>query len=194
MGEAVTRFSCLLASLSILLPACAPVDSRVAPAPIGYTATEAPAVPTKVAPRPTVAPITPTFGPTQPHEPTITPVPADPAVLANPDVVQLLDSLRARGISVGGPQESRAAFLYPVQGVAYAFTRGWLHIHPFPNAQAAQARAKQIPAEMTPSIVDWVAPPHFYLCKSAIALYLGTDAQVMRALSDFCGAEFAGPQ
>jgi hypothetical protein len=37
-----------------------------------------------------------------------------------------------------------------------------------------------------------VDKPHFYRCKSTIVLYLGTNAQVTQALTEFCGAEFAG--
>ncbi len=118
--------------------------------------------------------------------------PADPTITANADVVQLLDHLKQRGISVGDPQASRAAFLYPIPGVAYEFDGGRLYVHLFPNAQAAQQRANQIPPEMTPSVIDWVDKPHFYRCKSTIVLYLGTNARVMQALTEFCGAEFAG--
>lgn len=113
-------------------------------------------------------------------------------ITANADIVQLLDYLRQRGVTLQNPEESRAAFLYPVPGVAYRLDSGWLHIHLFPNAQATEQRVNRIPREMTPSVIDWVDKPHFYRCKSTIVLYLGTNVQIMQALTEFCGIEFAG--
>ncbi len=140
---------------------------------------------------PTEAPIveTGTLGP----EPALpSPAPADPSVTQNADVIRLLDGLRQRGLTLGNPEESRAAFIYPVPGVAYRLSGGWLHIHPFPNVAAAIQHVRQLPAQLTPTLAEWVAPPHFYRCESAIVLYLGNNAAVMQALGELCGAEFAG--
>jgi hypothetical protein len=127
-----------------------------------------------------------------PHPTVQSPLQVDTSITTNSDVAQLLNHLRQRGIPLQNPEGSRAAFLYPVPGIAYHFESGWLHIHPFPSAQAAEQRANQMLPEMTPSVIDWVDKPHFYHCKSTIVLYLGTNAQVTQALTEFCGAEFAG--
>ncbi len=177
--------------LSLALAGCtAPSTPFVAVSSANVSApTQAPSAAPTVA-RPTVAPVTPPSHTAMP-QPTVASAPAGPAVLANPDVIRVLDDLKQRGISVGEPHESRAAFLYPVEGAAYTFAQGWLHIHPHANAQAAEERASQIPSELARSIADWIAPLHYFRCQSVIALYLGSDIQVMQALTDLCGPEFA---
>lgn len=119
--------------------------------------------------------------------------PVDAAILENADVVQLLEYLRKRGLTLQNPEASRAAFLYPVPGIVYRLERGWLHIHLFSSVLAAEQRASQMLPEMTPSVIDWVDKPHFYRCKSIIVLYLGTNVEIRQALNEFCGVEFAGP-
>lgn len=136
-----------------------------------------------------------TIQPTSDPHPTIeSSSPVDSTVIANGDVVQLLDLLRQRGITLENPDDSRAAFLYPVRGVFYRVDSGWLALHPFPSPQAAERRARAIPREQSRSIIDWVDQPHFYRCKSTLVLYLGRDARIMQALTGFCGPEFAGSQ
>ncbi len=127
-------------------------------------------------------------------EPTVAaPAPANATVTANADVVSLVNFMKQRGIALDNPHESRAAFLYPVPGVVYEMGREGLYIHLFPSAQDADRRARQMPTEMTPSVIDWINKPHFYRCQSMIVLYLGTNAQITQALAEYCGTEFAGP-
>ncbi len=133
----------------------------------------------------------PSTAPTPPEPLIGTPALVNQTVAANADVVALVDYLKQRGITARDPEESRAAYLYPVPGVAYKLDGGWLFIHPFPSPQAAETRARQLPPELTPSVVDWVDKPHFYRCKSTLVLYLGTDAKTLQALAEFCGAQFA---
>ncbi len=144
---------------------------------------------------PTVAPVSPSAvdSATAMAEPAVaSPAPANATVTANADLVSLLDYMKQRGIVPKNPHESRAALLYPVPGVAYEIDGEWLYVHPFPSVQAAEQRAKQMPPEMTPSVMDWVNKPHFYRCKSVIVLYLGVKTQITQALTEFCGGEFAG--
>ncbi len=132
--------------------------------------------------------------PTALPKPTLaSPSPADASVLANPEVIGLLDVLRRHGIALENPSESRVAFLYPVPGAAYRVGRGGLAFHPFPNREAAEKRANEILNELTrPSLGEWVDQPHFYRCQSTLVLYLGKDARVMQALEESCGPPFAG--
>jgi hypothetical protein len=105
----------------------------------------------------------------------------------------LIDDLRQHGIALENPEASQISFLYPVPGVAYRIDRGGLAIHPFPNREAAEKRANEIPSELTrPSTGNWVDQPHFYRCKSILVLYLGRDAHVLHALNESCGPPFAG--
>ncbi len=136
----------------------------------------------------------PAGAPTVIPKPTLaSPSQADASVLANPEVIGLLDVLRRHGIALENPSESRVAFLYPVPGAAYRVGRGGLAFHPFPNREAAEKRANEILNELTrPSLGEWVDQPHFYRCQSTLVLYLGKDARVMQALEESCGPPFAG--
>ncbi|MEA3377059.1 MAG: hypothetical protein U9R72_12775 [Chloroflexota bacterium] len=105
------------------------------------------------------------------------------------DIAPLLAALRRCGQTLEGPEGSQAALLAPEPGIAYRLgERSWLHFHVFPDEQLAQVRADRIPHEMSNTIVDWVAPPHFYRCGRVIALYLGTDGDVEAVLNQGCVA------
>jgi hypothetical protein len=41
-------------------------------------------------------------------------------------------------------------------------------------------------------IVDWVAPPHFFLKGRVLVLYVGSDPAVLAALRAVLGAQVAG--
>ncbi len=110
----------------------------------------------------------------------------------NPDASRLVESLVLQGfdlqlIDINPP----TAMLAPAPGVAYRLGEGWLHIHWYPDEQAARQKAEEIIAEPSWAIIDWVAKPHFFRCGSAIALYLGSDEAVLMALQGQCGAAFA---
>jgi hypothetical protein len=134
------------------------------------------------------------LGPTAVPRPTLaSPPQVDASVLANPEVMALIDDLRQHGIALENPEASQISFLYPVPGVAYRMGRGGLAIHPFPNREAARKRANEIPSELArPSTGNWVDQPHFYRCQSTLVLYMGRDAKVMEALEEQCGPPFAG--
>ena len=40
--------------------------------------------------------------------------------------------------------------------------------------------------------IDWVSVPHYYLYRSLIVEYVGTDERILSALEGLCGACFAG--
>lgn len=41
-------------------------------------------------------------------------------------------------------------------------------------------------------LVEWVAPPRFYLCDNMIAIYVGEDETILSILEEMCGEPFAG--
>jgi hypothetical protein len=41
------------------------------------------------------------------------------------------------------------------------------------------------------TIVDWVAPPHFFLKGRVLVLYVDNDAAVLRLLQSLLGPQFA---
>lgn len=109
-----------------------------------------------------------------------------------PEVARLLAALRKRGIEPQLADVSRVGVLGAAPGQAYKLGAGWLHLHLYPDAGAANADACQIPRRLDNSIMDWVAPPHFFRCDNVIALYLGGDEWVIQALTELCGRQFAG--
>lgn len=66
----------------------------------------------------------------------------------------------------------------------------------FEYASAAEAQADA--ANITPegntktTMIEWVAPPHFFRKDRVIALYVGSDPAVLQALTDVMGPQFAG--
>jgi hypothetical protein len=42
------------------------------------------------------------------------------------------------------------------------------------------------------TIVDWVAPPHFFLKGRVLVLYVGSDPAVQKLLAGVLGPQFAG--
>ncbi len=116
---------------------------------------------------------------------------------AHPVIAPLLGALRQRGVTLGAPEQSRAAYLYPEPGIVYAIGDGWLHLHLFPDAAITQVRADYIVHDLPNYPPNWVTPPHFYRCGVMMALYLGDDAAVMDTLATACGvpvAEIRPPQ
>lgn len=110
----------------------------------------------------------------------------------NPDASRLVESLTRQGFDLQLVDTNPlTAMLAPASGVAYQLGEGWLHIHWYPDEQAARQKVEEIIAEPSWAIIDWVAKPHFFRCESAIALYLGSDEVVLTALQDQCGAPFA---
>jgi hypothetical protein len=102
-------------------------------------------------------------------------------------IAPLLRGLEAQGLTLEGPEESKATFLTTEPGIAYRLgDRSWLHLHLFPSEQAAQVRADTIYHELPDVIAEWVAPPHFYRCGRVIALYLGSDGGVRQVLEHQC--------
>jgi hypothetical protein len=112
-------------------------------------------------------------------------------VIADPLVVIMLANLQQRGFVTEIQDASRVELLHDAPGQAYRLGDGWLHVHRYADAPAAQAAARRILADRSSvSSMDWVAPPHFFLCDRLIALYLGRDEQVVGALGELCAPPF----
>ncbi len=149
--------------------------------------------------RPTIAPVLESAVPPVPSRDgdSIGELPAA-AIVAGvadaPPVVKLIEDLRHRGIEPTPSGESRADFLADAPGQAYRIGAGWLYLHPLPSAEIANAKRTDVQRVLDHPMGDWVAPPHAYQCSQTIVLYLGTDEQVIKALTELCGAQFAGRQ
>lgn len=117
---------------------------------------------------------------------------APESVAAHPAVVKLLSDLQSRGIEPEQTGASQIQWLRAVPGHAYRLGEERLYLHPYPSVEAAQATAAQIPPTADTGLTDWVDTPHFFLCNTVIALYLGKDSDVLNGLTEVCGPQFAG--
>jgi hypothetical protein len=114
-------------------------------------------------------------------------------VVTDPLVIALLANLEQRGFVPERQDASRVELLRDAPGQAYRLGDGWLHLHVYVDAQAAQTAAVSIPNAAALNI-DWVAPPHFFQCDRLIVLYLGVDERVIGALSELCAPPFYSPE
>lgn len=71
----------------------------------------------------------------------------------------------------------------------------WLNLRGHSSADAANAEAARISPDggtIGNTIVDWVAPPHFYKAGKIIVLYVGSADMVIQPLIAVLGSQFAG--
>jgi hypothetical protein len=70
-----------------------------------------------------------------------------------------------------------------------------LQLFEYSSPSAASADAKQIRPDGSgnaTTIVDWVAPPHFFLKERVLVIYVGSDTAIVSLLSSVLGSQFAG--
>lgn len=141
------------------------------------------------------APDTATNQTPRPPTPTIAPATAE-SIAANPAVVQILQALVSQGIQPQLVGASSIEWLLPEPGIGYRLTENptqeRLYVHVYADAAAAAAKAASIPKRADTGATDWIDVPHFFQCDAVIALYLGTNDQVLSALTKTCGPQFAG--
>lgn len=201
--HAVTALRVLLPPICLLLAlgACGRQERGGA----GYeVATTVPPSATLMLARPTVAaPPPPTTAPVPlatatggaPPPPTPRPTVIVPEVAGHPAVEPLLAALRAHGVA---PQPFAVSALagFTAPGQAYRLGddigREQLFLHVYADGGAAGADAAHLRSILSAPNLDWIAPPHFFLCDTVIAAYLGRDARVLDALTARCGPQFAG--
>ncbi len=116
------------------------------------------------------------------------------------DQVSLIDALR-KSVAVDITGTVAQPFLHPVSGTAIRLSGGPLstpadvQVFEYGSAGTAQADARQIRPDGTgtaTTVVDWVAPPHFFLTGRALVIYVGNDSAVLSLLQSLLGPQFAG--
>lgn len=110
------------------------------------------------------------------------------------DYASLVDSLRAAGLRVEPAGEVDQPF-FSVSGLVFSVPGGDVQVFEYDSNEAAQADAGQIAPDgnpIGPTMITWIAPPHFYRAGRLLVLYLGSDSQVMAALEATLGPQFAG--
>ena len=120
------------------------------------------------------------------------------------DYVSLVDNLRAAGATVD-PAGTVSSDFFGQQGQVLTVNGEDIQAFEFASAEEADTVAKGVSASGSSiSRVDsetgmgvaisalWVAPPHFYKAGKLIVLYVGSDSDVINALQEAMGSQFAG--
>jgi hypothetical protein len=110
------------------------------------------------------------------------------------DYVSLIDHLRAAGATVV-PKGSVTQPFFSVTGQVITVNGEQVQIYEYANEVDANAEAARISADggtIGNTMVDWIAPPHFYNKGQLIVLYVGTNTSVMHILEMALGSQVAG--
>jgi hypothetical protein len=112
------------------------------------------------------------------------------------DYVGLLDKLRAKGLKAERGDEIAQPF-FSVKGKTISADGESLQVFEYANESDAEAQAKLVDLRgdsVGTTMVNWVDDPHFYRGGKLIVLYVGTNQDVIKALEDVLGPQFAGRQ
>ena len=119
------------------------------------------------------------------------------------DYVSLVDNLRAAGAAVD-PAGTGSADYFAPQGQLLTVNGERVETFEFASAEEADAAAGGVSANglsivttmadgtQRARMIDWFVPPHYYKAGRLIALYVGSDNDVIDALQNAMGPQFAG--
>jgi hypothetical protein len=117
------------------------------------------------------------------------------------DQVSLIDTLRGKNVTVDISGGISQPFLHAPSGTIVRLSGGSLttpadvQLFEYGSASAASGDAKQIRPDGSGNantIVDWIAPPHFFLKGRVLVIYVGRDQAVLTLLGSVLGPQFAG--
>ena len=110
----------------------------------------------------------------------------------------VVGSLQDGGLKLVGPTFEPVGPL-GVASTTYHIGEGEVHVYRFPSDQRAREAAAEIGADGYTIVTksgavqaDWFAPPHWFRTGREIVLFLGTDGEVIDALEEAAGPQFAG--
>ena len=110
------------------------------------------------------------------------------------DYVSLIDNLRAADATVNPAGEVSQPF-FSVTGQVIEVNGEDVQVFEYSDEAAAEAEANLVSPDgsaIGTSMVSWIAPPHFYQAGKLIVLYVGESEDVMDALENVLGLQFAG--
>lgn len=110
------------------------------------------------------------------------------------DYVSLIDHLRAANATVI-PTGIVTQPFFSVAGQAIMVNGEQVQVYEYANDDGANTDAARISPDggtIGNSMVDWIAPTHFYKVGQLIVLYIGTNTSLMKVLESTLGAQFAG--
>jgi len=110
------------------------------------------------------------------------------------DYVSLVDHLRAASATVV-PTGTVTQPFFSVTGQVITVNGEQVQIYEYADEEAANADAARISPDggtIGNTMVDWIAPPHFYKKGQLIVLYVGTKTSLMKILEMTLGPQVAG--
>ena len=115
-------------------------------------------------------------------------------VVSTGSAAALSRTLRDHGLSVKAAGVISQPFFTPKAKV-FTVEVADLQVYEYRSTASAQKEAARVAADgmsVGTAMVTWMAPPHFFRKQRLIAVYIGSDARVLRALTDALGPQFAG--
>lgn len=112
------------------------------------------------------------------------------------DYAGLLDKLRAKGLKAERGDEITQPF-FSVKGKTISANDESLQVFEYASESEAEAQAKLVDprgGSIGTTMVNWVDAPHFFRSGRLVVLYVGHNPDVMKALEDVIGPQFAGRQ
>jgi hypothetical protein len=119
------------------------------------------------------------------------PTPNDDETANNFDFMTTLRETGAEVEVLGTLSQS----FFPIDGQRIAVDGQTIELYAFDGEAAAAEMVAQISADGSQigrSVVDWIAPPHFYENGNLIVLYVGEDPRIIMLLESLLGPQFAG--
>lgn len=107
--------------------------------------------------------------------------------------VDLVDALRAAGATVEPVREIEQSF-FSVPGQVITVSGGEVQVFEYADEATREVEAAMISADgssIGTTMITWVEPPHFYAMGRAIALYVGSDAEILQMLESVLGEPIA---
>lgn len=107
-----------------------------------------------------------------------------------PELIRKLSTTKAvvrRGPTVAQPFFTARGRILKIDGQE-------IQVFEYKTAKWAASDAAKIGADGTPAetMVNWIAPPHFYKSNKLIVLYVGSDPGLIERLERVLGMQFAG--
>jgi hypothetical protein len=114
------------------------------------------------------------------------------ALTSAQDLVTYLQT-EGHAVTTIGPFEQ--SYFLAATGTELTIENGVVRVFAFPNENQARNAADSISDDgsiVGGSPVDWISTPHFFTQDNLIALYVGTNDDVIDALEGAMGSEVAG--
>ncbi|MDQ6786804.1 MAG: hypothetical protein M3033_08330 [Acidobacteriota bacterium] len=110
------------------------------------------------------------------------------------DYNALVKKLRAGG-ATATPGEKVSQPFFSVPGRTLKVRGEQIQVFEYQAAKTAEGESSKVSANGSPigtTMVNWIAPPHFYKSGRLIVLYIGENRDVIKALENALGRQFAG--